>query len=185
MQWPKSTVKSSKLQKSQPWRGDSPKVGTTQRALTHAASSDGKLHDTRRGVRARLCLLSAVVPSRTGSYHHLIQVAYFSERVLYLEKSYCFDLYGSWKLLLICNSFPMCLKISKWWNICIYIREDTVMALLWVHPSILLHIAGDDFERKKMSMLPHFLWYLTECITDPNWDHYFQMSTDSGCFIGL
>lgn len=103
----------------------------------------------------------------------------------YLEKSYCFDLYGSWKLLLICNSFPMCLKVSKWWNICIYIREDTVMALLWVHPSILLHIAGDHFERKKMSVLPHFLWYLTECITDPNWDHYFQMSTDSGCFIGL
>lgn len=59
------------------------------------------------------------------------------------------------------------------------------MALLWVHPSILLHIAGDHWEKRKISTLPQFLWYLKEYITDPNWDHYFQMSTDSGCFIGL
>lgn len=121
----------------------------------------------------------------TNLYLCLIQIAYFPKQILYLEKSYFFDLYGNLKLILISNSFPICLKVSKWWNICIYIKEDTVMALLWVHPCILLHIAGDHREKRKISTLPLFLWYLTEYITDPNWDHYFQMSKDSGCFIGL
>lgn len=103
----------------------------------------------QRRMTVRLCLSTAMMPSRTNSHQHLIKVAYFPKQVFYLEKSCCFDLYGNWKLMLISNSFLMCLKVSKWWNICIYIREDTSMALLWVHPSILLRIAGDHFERKK------------------------------------
>lgn len=111
--------------------------------------------------RARLCPWWAMMPSRANSHHHLIKAAHSPKQVLYSGKSCCFDLYGNWKLMLISSSFLVCLKVSKWWNICIYIREDTAMALLRVHPCILLHIAGDRFEREKW-VCCHFSYVISQ-----------------------
>lgn len=176
-QWPKKTKTCFKLHKFSPCRGDSDR-GEQHKALQQPPWN---LQGRRRG---RLCLWWAMMPSRANSHHHLLKAAYSPKQALYSGKSCCSDLYGSWKLILISSSFLMCLKVSKWWNICIYIREDTGMALLWVHPCILLHIAGDRFEREEWVLVPLFLWYLPEYITDPNWKHYIKMPTDLGCFMG-